>query len=404
MRIAIVGAGIVGVTTAYELAADGHEVTVFERHATPAEEASFANAGLLGASQVLRWAAPEMLGPQKNPLSLRELRWPWQRRRAGDPQTLLANRARLQRLALYSAERLRTLSHDLPLSYEFGLGCLWLLRTRRDAERARPLIDALREAGLLLREVDAAEARAIEPALASDTPLLGAIHLPHDAFGNCRQFTMGLAAGAEQLGARFRFRAEVTAIDRAAPATLQVAGEAAPQRFDALVLCTGAASATLMRTLKVALPLTPLHGYSISAHVHEPLRAPRGAVVDLHQHVSITRLGRRVRVAGVTEAGNVPESPQDADLQALYKALRAWFPMAAQLSDGVQVWRGARPTLPDGLPVLGASGLPGLWLNLGHGAAGWALACGSARVLADLIAGRAPAIDLQGFGIERLRR
>ena len=404
MRIAVIGAGIVGVTTAYELAADGHEVTVFERHATPAEEASFANAGLLGASQVLRWAAPEMLGQQKSPLSLRELHWPWQRRGA-DPQTLLANRARLQRLALYSADRLRTLSHDLPLSYEFGLGCLWLLRTRRDAERARPLIDALREAGVTLREVDAAEARTLEPALASDTPLLGAIHLPDDAFGNCRQFTMGLAAGAEQLGARFRFRAEVTAIDRAAPATLQVAGDAATQRFDALVLCAGAASAALMRTLKVALPLTPLHGYSISAHVHEPLRAPRGAVVDLHQHISITRLGQRVRVAGVTEAGKLPELPQgDPGVQALYKVLRAWFPMAAQLSEGVQVWRGARPTLPDGLPVLGASGLPGLWLNLGHGAAGWALACGSARVLADLVAGRAPEIDLQGFGIERLRR
>src|SRR5574337_1538828 len=105
MRIAIVGAGIVGVTTAYELVADGHEVTVFERHATAAEEASFANAGLLGASQVLRWAAPEMLGPQKSPLILRELHWPWQRRRIADPQTLLANRVRLQQLALYSADR-----------------------------------------------------------------------------------------------------------------------------------------------------------------------------------------------------------------------------------------------------------------------------------------------------------
>ncbi|WHZ11436.1 MAG: D-amino acid dehydrogenase [Burkholderiaceae bacterium] len=423
MRIAVVGAGVVGVTTAYELAADGHEVTVFERHATPAEEASFANAGLLGASQVLPWAAPgtpgrlltamlmrQPMARLRRPLSLRELGWLWQWRRACTPQTFAANRELLQRLGLYSAERLRQLTHDLPISYEFGLGCLLLLRTRRDVDRVEPMLQSLRDAGVTVRAVDARQAREIEPAIAGDTPLAGAIHLPHDPFGNCRQFTMGLATGAELLGAQFRFRTAVTAIDRSAPATLRLADDPVPQRFDAVVLCAGTASGALLRPLGLALPLAPVHGYSISAHVHEPLNAPHGAVVDTRHRVTITRLGRRVRVAGGAEFGGdansdgAPGGRQPAALQVLYKVLRDWFPTAAQLSDGVQVWRGARPMLPDGLPVLGASGVPGLWLNLGHGAGGWALACGSARLLADLVVGQAPAIDLQGFGVARLRR
>ncbi len=417
MKIAIIGAGIIGVTTAYELAVDGHEVTVFERHAAAAEEASFANAGMVAPGWATPWAAPGM--PAQAMLSLlrrqaairigrpfgaAELGWMWKWRRACKQGIYLANRARLQRLAIYSAERLRQLNADLPLEYERSEGCLMLLRTSRDQQLAQPALQVIRDAGVAFREIDAVEARRIEPALNADTALAGAIHLPRDEVGNCRQFAMGLKTGAELRGANFRFNTAVVRISRSSPASLYIAGETQRRRFDALVLCAGAASASLLAPLGLTIPIAPVYGYSISAQIREPLNAPFGAVLDQHCQVAITRLGQRVRVAGGNEIGGAPGHKRAASLQTLYKVLHDWFPGAAQLSNGVQEWKGARPMLPDGPPVLGTSGLPGLWLNLGHGGSGWALSCGSARVLADLIGGQAPAIDLEGLGVERLSR
>ncbi|HXE22568.1 MAG TPA: FAD-dependent oxidoreductase, partial [Rhodoferax sp.] len=338
------------------------------------------------------------------PLSGAELSWIWKWRRACKRETYLANRARLQRLAFYSAERLRQLNADLPLEYERSEGCLMLLRSGRDQQLAQPALQVIRDAGVVFREIDAAEARRVEPALNADTALAGAIHLPRDEVGNCRQFAMGLKTGAELRGANFRFNTSVARISRSSPASLYIVGETQRKRFDALVLCAGVASAALLKPLGLSLPMAPVYGYSISAQIREPLNAPQNAVMDERYQVAITRLGQRVRVAGGAEIGGSPGHKRAASLQTLYKVLHDWFPGAAQLSNGVQEWKGARPMLPDGPPVLGASGVPGLWLNLGHGGSGWALSCGSARVLADLIAGQAPAIDLEGLGVERLLR
>jgi D-amino-acid dehydrogenase len=148
--------------------------------------------------------------------------------------------------------------------------------------------------------------------------------------------------------------------------------------------------------------MVAVHGYSVSAPIREPLNAPRSAVMDERYKVAISRLGQRVRVAGSAELGGSLEHKRVSSLRTLYKVLHDWFPGAAQFSGGVQEWKGARPMLPDGPPILGASGVPGVWLNLGHGSSGWALSCGSARALADLVAQRTPALDLEGLGVERL--
>ncbi len=146
-----------------------------------------------------------------------------------------------------------------------------------------------------------------------------------------------------------------------------------------------------------------VHGYSVSANIREPLDAPRSAVMDEHYKVAISRLGNRVRVAGGAEVGGDIENKNTGALATLYKILQDWFPGAAHLSNGVQEWKGARPMLPDGPPIVGKSGLPGVWLNLGHGSSGWALSCGSARLLADQLQGKSPDIDDAGFSVERLR-
>lgn len=415
MKIAIVGAGIIGVTTAWELVADGHEVTVFERRGAAAEEASFANAGVVAPGYVTPWAAPGMRGKVLRsllsthgaiklrwPISARDVRWMSRWQKACKLETYLANRSRMQRLAFYSRTRLHEITEARELSYERSDGYLVLLRSKREQKLVQPGLDVLREAGTNFREVDANEARRIEPALSTDTDLAGAIHLPDDEVANCRQFALLLKWEAEALGAQFHFNCDIAPLSRSAPTSLSLAAGSPALPFDAVVVCAGLASARLLRPLGLRIPLTSVYGHSISANIREPLNAPQSAVMDERYKVAISRLGQRVRVAGSAELGGSLDTMNPAALQTLYKVLQDWFPGAATLQSGVQQWKGARPMLPDGPPVLGASGVTGIWLNLGHGSSGWALSCGSARVLADLVGGRRPEIDLEGLGVERL--
>lgn len=418
MRVAVIGAGIIGITTAYELAADGHEVTVIERRSAAAEETSFANAGVVAPGYVTPWAAPGMPGkvirhlfsrhaPVKLglPLSRRDIAWMWKWSRACKLESYLANRAQLQRLAFYSRERLHQLTEDLQLEYDGSPGYMVLLRSEKDSKLVQPGLQILREAGVAFREIGAHEVRQIEPALNPDTAFLGAVHLPDDEVANCRQFALLLKNEAQRIGVDFVFNTTVARLDQAQPATIFLAGDSAPYRFDSIVMCAGLASAELLRPLGLNIPMTAVYGYSISAPIREPLNAPRSALMDERYKVAISRLGNRVRVAGSAEIGGSLEHKRASSIQTLYKVLQDWFPGAAQLSNtgaSVQEWKGARPMLPDGPPIIGDSGIPGLWLNLGHGSSGWALSCGSARALADLMAGRPADIDMQGLHISRL--
>ncbi len=415
MKIAIVGAGIIGVTTAWELASDGHEVVVFDRRGAAAEEASFANAGVVAPGYLSSWTGPGPHGKLLNallgrdgqlkfrwPLRKRELAWVLRWQRAGKLETYLANQTRLQRLAFYSRTRLHAITAARELNYERSDGYLVLLRSARECRQIQPGLEVLRAAGTAFQELDADAARDIEPALNTGTALAAAIYLPEDEVANCRQFALLLKREAEALGACFHFNTTIAPLDRAAPRSLSLASGSPAHAFDAVVMCAGVDSAQLLRPLGLHLPIAPVYGHSISARIREPLNAPRSAVMDERYKVAISRLGLRVRVAGGAELGGRPSVLSQAALQTLYKVLQDWYPGAVTLQSGVQQWKGARPMLPDGPPVIGPSGVPGVWLNLGHGASGWALSCGSARVLADLIAGRDAGVDLEGLGIERL--
>lgn len=421
MNVAIVGAGIIGVTTAYELAADGHQVTVFERNGAVALETSFANAGVVAPGYVTPWAAPGMPAKVARylfsrhapvrvcwPLSADDMAWMLRWRRACDLPTYLANRARLQRLAFYSRQRLHHLTATLELEYDRSPGYMVLLRSERDRRMVQPGLQVLRDAGVKFQEVDEAQARLHEPALNPDNHFAGAIHLPDDEVGNCRQFALLLKNAAQVLGARFVFQSAVAPLDPTAPTVLSIGAEGGgtrAERFDAVVVCGGMESARLLRPVGLRVPLAAVHGYSISAPIREPLNAPRSGLMDERFKVAISRLGNRVRVAGSAEIGGSATHKRPEAIRTLYKVLHDWFPGAAQLANtgaAVQEWKGARPMLPDGPPVLGATGIPGVWVNLGHGSSGWALSCGSARAVADLMAGRPAEVDLEGLGVERL--
>lgn len=418
MKVAVIGAGIIGITTAYELAVDGHEVTVFERRSAAAEETSFANAGVVAPGSVTPWAAPGMPGKVLGnllsrhaavkislPLSGNDLTWMWKWWRACKLQTYLANRARMQRLAFYSRERLHHLTAELQLAYDRSDGYTVLLRSEKDSLLVQPGLQVLRDAGVPFSEINAEAVRKIEPALNPDTAFMGGIHLPNDEVGNCRQFALLLRDVARSMGVNFEFNTTVAQLDRAQPASISIASENTVRPFDQVVMCAGLASAALLKPLGLAIPMTAVYGYSISAPIREALNAPRSALMDERYKVAISRLGNRVRVAGSAEIGGSLAKNRASSVQTLYKVLHDWFPGAAQHANtgaSVQLWKGARPMLPDGPPLIGDSGIPGVWLNLGHGSSGWALSCGSARALADVMAGKTADIDMEGLGIARL--
>ncbi|HEX2011359.1 MAG TPA: FAD-dependent oxidoreductase [Roseateles sp.] len=447
MRVAVVGAGIIGVSTAYELAADGHQVTVLERSGGVAAEGSFANAGVVAPGYVGPWSGPGMtlkllrqsfgahaamrLGGAPGPA---ELAWLWRWWRAGSAKTHEQNRQRMHRLASYSQQRLQTLRQQLQLDYERAEGYLVLLRGARELAAAQGSLRLLSELGVAHRLLDAQQCLAVEPGLNAEMPLQAGIHLAQDEVGNCRQFAQALRVEAQRAGVRFRFHTTVRRIDPGSapsliheytppeeslaaptridfassdgPATVPQAPEPQQERFDAIVICAALGAPALLRPLGLKLPLQAVYGYSITAPLRQleahPDLGPRAALMDERFKVAISRIGQRVRVAGSAELGGRPEAFNPKPLATLHKVLHDWFP-GATLNGQLQRWKGARPMLPDGPPVLGSSGAAGVWLNLGHGSSGWALACGSARVLADQLAGRPPAIDTEGLDVARLR-
>ena len=402
MKIAIVGAGISGIATAYELAAEGHAVTVFEGCAAAAEEASFAPAGVLSSAAVTAWASPHLPRPHLHwPLNRRELAW-LAHQQAQRQRSLMAIQGQnLQQLARYSQQRLQHLSQALGLKFEQTQGYTVLLRSAQEHQQVQPTLDQLRAAGTRFLELDPVATRALEPALSRDCTLVGAIHLPDSNAGNCRQFALLLRRQAEQMGAQFHFNSRVHRLLPGQRPQLLRQGSNDPESFDAVLLCAGATSAALLRPLNLRLPLAAVYGYSISLPLDEPLNAPRSALLDLRHQVTITRLGHRVRVSGGCELGGRASPLRPAALHRLHRVLHHWFPGAVRHSANFQPWRGARPTLADGLPLLGPSGRAGIWLNLGHGNQGWALACACARAVADAMIGNRPAMDLKGLSIER---
>jgi D-amino-acid dehydrogenase len=411
MHVIVVGAGIIGVSTAYYLNAAGCQVTVLERHSGVAQEASFGNAGVIAPGYVTPWAAPGM--PKKVLASLFEKDapivfrpnldprlWLWAIRWLGQctPERYRVNRERMQRLAFYSRIQLHALREEHELQYEQSEGLLQLFRSERDLELAQPGLEMLKAAGVRHTLFSAAQCREVEPGL-SENPLVAGLHLPDDESGNCPLFARLLRDLSAARGVTYSFGARVLGIESAASGVV-VATEHLRLPADAVVLATGVDSARLLRPLGMRVPLYPVKGYSATVTIREPTYAPLHALMDEAYKVAITRMGQRIRIAGTAELGRRDLKPREAALATLIKVARDWFPGAADYSRATY-WTGARPMLPDGPPLLGTSRVPRVWLNLGHGSTGWAMAAGSGRILADLVTGKVPEIALDGLTIAR---
>ena len=339
MKIAVIGAGIIGVTTAYELGRDGHEVTVFERRGAAAEETSFANAGIVAPGYVTPWATPGMprkvLGQMLQrhasvrvglPLGKPELAWMWKWYRSCTLERYLVNRAHMRRLAFYSRARMLSIRTDLRLEYDRSDGYMVLLRSERDRQLAQPGLQVLRDAGVAFRQLEPDQARLVEPALSADTPFAGPSSCPT---------TRSAIAASSRCCSRTRRSASAcgsVSTPRSTPScairgpTLVIKGDPAPAVFDAVVVCAGVESTRLLQPVGITLPLVAVYGYSLSASIKEPLNAPRSAVMDEHYKVAISRLGNRIRVAGSAEIGGTPTTSGHRRCRRCTRCCRTGFP------------------------------------------------------------------------------
>ena len=415
MHVVVVGAGIIGVTTAYYLRQRGCDVTVIERNNGAAQEASFANAGVIAPAYVAPWAQPGMpakvLGMLFRPEApvifrptLDGALWRWLRRWFSecDLDRFRINKARMQRVATYSRGELHALRARYAIDYEQQPGFLQLFRTDRELQRTEPARAVLREAGIAHRLLSAAECRALEPALNEHTPLAGGLHLPDDETGNCAYFARRLKEICDRDGVRFRFGGAAGALQVEGGRVRGLRVQEGVLAADAVVVAAGIDSGALLAGAGVGVPLWPVKGYSATVSIARHDLAPLISVMDETYKVAITRLGKRLRIAGTAEIGTRDLVLRTSAQRTLLKVARDWYPGAAAYSSA-QFWVGARPMLPDGAPLLGRTPVDNLYVNIGHGSTGWAMACGSARAVADVVTGQPPDIDLDGLTLDRYR-
>lgn len=417
MRVAVLGGGIVGITTAYELARAGHQVTVFEQRGTVAEEGSFAITGMRGPAHALQWAfnsTPAQFGPdfwsgagalrRGRSLGRQGWSWIWQwLRRSKLPQDGSATQALLS-LNRLSAQLLDDTALHMGWEFEQTEGCTVVLRSEAAQQNLAPAIDALKSREIAHAVLDMAAVRQLEPALNPDTPFFGGIHLAAERTANCRQVALLFKRDCDALGVEFRFDQKVEPLKIGNATTLHVrdkSGVASTLPFDSVVVCAGEGSAALVAGICPQLKLAAIHGYTLSAHIREPLNAPRHTWLDWEHRVHITRQGQRVRVGGLALIGTPSPAQRLAALRTLYKVLLDWFPGACQMQQ-VQEWQGTRLCTTDGLPVIGASGEAHVWLNMAHGDSGWAHACGAAAGVAGLMAGQSvEGVDWKRLSLDR---
>jgi D-amino-acid dehydrogenase len=309
------------------------------------------------------------------------------------------NKARMQRIALYSREVLRQLREHYQLDYEQTTGFLQLFRTEEELELAQPALALLAEHEVQHQLIDAEKAREIEPALSAKTTLAGGLFLPDDESGNCALFTKQLRTIAQDRGVEFHFGSTVSSIE---PQGGRVGFRIDDRHFDAdaVVVAAGIDSARLLAPLGIRVPLHPVKGYAANVAIRNFDEAPRAAVMDETYKIAVTRMGNRIRLAGLAELGSQSFDLHETALRTLVKVGDDWFPDAANYN-AANFWCGIRPTLPDGPPLLGATPIRNLYLNIGHGSTGWAMAAGCGRVLADIISGRVPDIDMEGLTLAR---
>ncbi|MGJ7042887.1 D-amino-acid dehydrogenase [Shinella sp. BE166] len=414
MKVIVLGAGIIGVTSAYQLARAGHEVTVIDRQPAPALETSFANAGEVSFGYCSPWAAPgipmkamKWLFMQHAPLILRPkidaamLSWMAQMLANCTSRRYAINKSRMLRLADYSRIALAALREETGIAYDERMqGTLQLFRTEAQLDASAKDVKALAADGIPYEVLDPEGCIRVEPALRHvREKIVGGLLTPKDETGDCFKFANALAAKAEALGVRFIWNTAIKALDVDAGRVRGVTTGTGKLSADAVVVALGSYSPLLVRPLGIRLPVYPVKGYSLTIPITDTARAPESTVMDETYKIAITRLGDRIRVGGMAEISGYTNDLGLTRRRTLEHSVMDLFPGGD--TGKATFWSGLRPMTPDGTPVIGATKIAGLFLNTGHGTLGWTMSSGSARVIADIVSGRKPDIDATDLAVAR---
>ena len=414
MKITVLGAGVVGVTTAYQLARAGHDVTVVDRQTGPALETSFANAGEVSFGYCGPWAAPGI--PQKAlkwlfmehaPLILRPkpdwamITWLLKMLANCSGPRYAVNKGRMLRLADLSREALAEVRAETGIAYDERMqGTLQLFRKDEQVEASAKDVKALAADGIPYEVLDPEGCIRVEPALAQVRhKIKGGLLTPKDETGDCFKFTNALADKAKAVGVSFMFGSEIKDIVATGGKVDSVVTDRGTITTDAVVVCLGSFSPFLLRRFGLKLPVYPVKGYSLTIPITDPSRAPESTVMDETYKIAITRLGDRIRVGGMAEISGFTTDLPAARRRTLEHSVSDLFP-GGDLSKA-SYWSGLRPMTPDGTPVIGETPITGLYLNTGHGTLGWTMSCGSARHIAQVIGGQKTDLAREDYAIAR---
>jgi D-amino-acid dehydrogenase len=411
MKVIVLGAGVIGVTTAWYLCRGGTDVRVLDRQPGPGMETSFANAGELSYGMTSPWAAPGI--PQK------ALRWLFMRHRplfiwpVVDPtmwawgvrmlancnaRAYRVNKARMVRISHYSRDVLPDLLSEVPIEFDMReRGTLQLFRTEKQVKASKADQEVLAEFDSPYQVLDRDGCIAAEPGLAHVAEkFVGGLRLTADRTGDCQKFTVRLAEKAAEAGASFRYGVTIKRLAMAGGRIASVETDQGPETADAYVCCLGPYAPILLRTVGIRLPIYPVKGYSITLPVTDDAAAPQSTLMDETHKVAITRLGDRIRVAGQAEIIGYSQRLGRKATDTVRHVVSDLFPKGGDVAQA-EGWTGLRPMTPDGTPVIGPTRFENLFLNTGHGTLGWTMSAGSGRAVADLVLGRTPEISLDGL-------
>ena len=415
MNVIVLGGGVIGVATAHFLINAGHEVTVIERREGPGLETSFANGGQISVSHAAPWSRPELPGqlirwmgrrdapfrmvPQLDP---HMWRWGIAFLRNCNSARFQRNAVRLQRLAQYSQKMLTQVRETTGIQFHHeARGILSVFRTNEAYEAAAGHADALRSEGIYKEILDTRECLVREPALQDAAQrITGGIFSPLDECGDAHIFTQALAKHCSGQGVTFRYNERIESIDITGDTATSVTTENGRCEADTIVVALGSESPIYTRRLGIPLPVYPVKGYSVTIPTAGRNNAPSMGIADEERKIVIARLGGKLRAAGTAELVGYDHRIDERRARSVLEPLLELFPNGGD-PDQVEFWTGLRPMTPDGSPVIGQTGVKNLFLNTGHGSVGWTLACGSARLVSDMISGRKHEMDPSEWALAR---
>lgn len=409
MRVLVMGGGVVGVTTAYQLQQDGHEVVLLERHPEVAQETSWGNAGMIAPGHSFVWSSPRAPWILLKSLVLRDqaLRfrpstdprlWTWSMRFLAQCTEAKArvNTLLKHRLATYSQHVLQETLAVEAIDYDRSTrGILYFYRDQASLEAGVKHMQILAEDGQEIRVLDRGKMLVLEPSLEHvRDKIAGAIHCPTDETGDCNKFARGLAAKCIARGAEYRANTPITGIEVSGDEVIGVHAAGQTFKADIYVMSLGNQSPILARTIGVDLPIYPIKGYSLTVPVGNHKAPPTIASIDENNLVAISRFGDRVRVTATAEFAGYDTSHKPTDFAFMKSVVQELYPDGGDYHRA-EMWAGLRPMTPTNLPIFGRRRHRNLFYNTGHGHIGWTMSHGSARITADLIAGRTPALSME---------